>query len=79
MLRRMFGPKRDEVTRQWTKLHSGELHNLHSSPNIMLSSNNGECGGRGMWHAWEMTGKCTRFGGKARKKVRLKDRGVDGE
>jgi hypothetical protein len=27
VLRRIFGPKRDEVTGQWRKLHSGELHN----------------------------------------------------
>jgi hypothetical protein len=35
VLRRMFGPKRDEVTGEWRKLHSGELHNLHSSPDII--------------------------------------------
>jgi hypothetical protein len=28
VLRGMFGPKRDEVTGEWRKLHSGELHNL---------------------------------------------------
>jgi hypothetical protein len=28
VLRRIFGPKRDEMTREWRKLHSGELHNL---------------------------------------------------
>jgi hypothetical protein len=33
VLRRIFGPKRDEVTRVWIKLHNEELHNLHSSPN----------------------------------------------
>jgi hypothetical protein len=31
VLRRIFGPKRDEVTGEWRKLHSGELHNLYSS------------------------------------------------
>jgi hypothetical protein len=31
---RIFGPKRDEVTGEWSKLHSGELHNLRSFPNI---------------------------------------------
>jgi hypothetical protein len=31
-LRRIFGPKRDEVTGEWRKLHNGELHNLYSSP-----------------------------------------------
>jgi hypothetical protein len=35
-LRRIFGPKRDEVTGEWKKLHSGELHNLYSSPNIII-------------------------------------------
>jgi hypothetical protein len=31
---RIFGPKRDEVTGEWRKLHNEELHNLYSSPNI---------------------------------------------
>jgi hypothetical protein len=35
VLRRIFGPKRDEVTRDWRKLHSGELYNLYSSPDII--------------------------------------------
>jgi hypothetical protein len=34
MLRRIFGPKRDEVTGEWRKLHE-EFHNLYSSPNII--------------------------------------------
>ena len=34
MLRRIFGPDRDEVTEQWTKLHAEELNYLYSSPNI---------------------------------------------
>jgi hypothetical protein len=35
VLRRIFGPKRDEVTGEWRKLHNEELHNLYSSPNII--------------------------------------------
>jgi hypothetical protein len=35
VLRGMFGPKRDEVTGEWKNLHSGELHNLYSSPDII--------------------------------------------
>jgi hypothetical protein len=35
VLRRMFGPKRDEVTGEWRKLHNEELHNLYSSPDII--------------------------------------------
>jgi hypothetical protein len=34
VLRRTFGPKRDEVTREWRKLRSEELSDLYSSPNI---------------------------------------------
>ena len=34
VLRRIFGPRRDEVTGEWKKLHNGEL-NLYSSPNIV--------------------------------------------
>jgi hypothetical protein len=36
VLRRIFGPKRDEVTGGWRKLHNEELHNLYSSPNIII-------------------------------------------
>jgi hypothetical protein len=32
---RIFGPKRDEETGQWRKLHNGELHDLYVSPNIV--------------------------------------------
>jgi hypothetical protein len=35
VLRRIFGPKRDEVTGEWRKSHNGELHNLYSSPDII--------------------------------------------
>jgi hypothetical protein len=35
VLRRIFGPKRDEVTGEWRKLHNEELHNFYSSPNLI--------------------------------------------
>jgi hypothetical protein len=35
VLRRMFGPKRDEVTGDWRKVHNKELHDLYSSPSII--------------------------------------------
>jgi hypothetical protein len=35
VLRRIFGPKRNEVTGEWQKLHNEELHNLYSAPNII--------------------------------------------
>jgi hypothetical protein len=34
-LGRIFGPKRDEVTGEWRKLHNEELNDLYSSPNIV--------------------------------------------
>jgi hypothetical protein len=35
VLRRIFGPKRDEVTGEWRKLHTEELRDLYSSPSII--------------------------------------------
>ena len=35
VLRRIFGPKRDEVTGEWRKLHNEELNDLYCSPNII--------------------------------------------
>jgi hypothetical protein len=35
VLRRVFGPKRDEMTGEWRTLHNEELNNLYSSPNIV--------------------------------------------
>jgi hypothetical protein len=35
VLRRIFGPKRDEVTGDWRRLHNEELNGLYYSPNIM--------------------------------------------
>jgi hypothetical protein len=41
VLRRIFGPKTDEVKGEWRKLHSGELHNLYSSPDIIRQIKSG--------------------------------------
>jgi hypothetical protein len=35
ILRRIFGPKRDDVMGEWRKLHNEELHNFCSSPSII--------------------------------------------
>jgi hypothetical protein len=35
VLRRIFGPKRDEMTGEWRKLHNKELLDLYSSPSII--------------------------------------------
>jgi hypothetical protein len=36
VLRRIFGPKRDEVTKEVIKIHNEEVHDLYSSPNVIL-------------------------------------------
>jgi hypothetical protein len=65
VLRRIFGPKRDEMTGEWRKLHSEELHNSYSSPDIIrqVKANEvgGACGTNGRGDK-SMQG----FGGKAR-------------
>jgi hypothetical protein len=35
VLRRIFGPKRDEVTGEWRTLHNEEINDLYCSPNII--------------------------------------------
>jgi hypothetical protein len=34
-LRRIFGPKKAEMTEGWSKLHNEELHNFYSLPNVI--------------------------------------------
>jgi hypothetical protein len=41
VLRKVFGPKRDEVMGDWRKLHNAELHNFYSSPNIFRTIKSG--------------------------------------
>jgi hypothetical protein len=61
VLRRIFGPKRDEVTGDWRKLHNGELHNLYSSPDIIRQIKSRRMRWPGMWRAWERGETCTGF------------------
>jgi hypothetical protein len=42
VLRRIFGPKRDEVTGEWRKLHNDELYILYLSPVSLGKSSQGE-------------------------------------
>jgi hypothetical protein len=60
LLRRIFGPKRDEMTGDWRRLHNEELHNLHSSPNInrMFKSRRMRWAG----HAAQMVGRGMHIG-----------------
>jgi hypothetical protein len=69
VLRRIFGPKRDEVMGEWRKLHSEELHNLYSSSDIIRQVKSR----RMRWadHVARMVEERSvqGFGGKARRKV----------
>jgi hypothetical protein len=55
VLRRIFGPKRDEVTGEWRKLHNEELNVLYSSPNIFRVIKS-----RRIWWVWHVArmGEC---------------------
>jgi hypothetical protein len=52
VLRRIFGPKRDEVTAERRKLHNEELHNLYSSPDIIRQVKSRRM--RWAWHVARM-------------------------
>jgi hypothetical protein len=56
VLRRIFGPKKDEVTGGWRKLHNEELHNMYSSPNIIRMSKSRRM--RGAGHVARLGEKC---------------------
>ena len=55
VLRRIFGRKRDEVTRVWRKLHKEELSDLYSSPHYCSSD---------QIEKSEMGGECSAYGGE---------------
>jgi hypothetical protein len=52
VLRKIFGPKREEDG-SWRKLHNNELHSLYSSLNIVRVIKSRRMRGLDMWHAWE--------------------------
>jgi hypothetical protein len=67
VLRRIFVPKRNEVTGEWRNLHNEELHNLYSSPHIIRQVKANEVGGACGTHGRRE--KCVQgVGGKALRK-----------
>jgi hypothetical protein len=82
VLRRIFGPKRDEVTGEWRKMHNEELHNLYSSPDIIRQVKSRRM--RWAEHVARMgeerREKCTRFWRESpKKRDHLEDQGVGGK
>jgi hypothetical protein len=55
LLKKIFGPKRDEVTGEWRRLHNEELHDLYCLPHIIWVIKKNEMGS-----------VCGIFGGKGR-------------
>jgi len=51
VLRRIFGPRREEVTGEWRRLHNEELNDLYSPPNIVRVIKS-----RRMWRLWVRRG-----------------------
>jgi len=78
-LRRIFGPKRDEVTREWRKLHNGKLNYLYCSPNIVwvIKSRRMKRAGR-VARMGDRRGVYRALVGKLRERDHLGDPGVDG-
>jgi hypothetical protein len=53
-----LGPKREEVTGEWRKLHNEELNDLYFLPNIVLVVKSRR-DGQGMWRVWGRIEECT--------------------
>jgi hypothetical protein len=77
---RIFGPKRDEATREWRKLHNDNLNNLYSSPNIVRVKKSIRKRWSGMYRAWKRGETCIGFWCRNLKgRDHWRDPGVDGK
>jgi hypothetical protein len=57
VLRRIYGPKREEVAGDWRRLHNEKLYILYASPNIIRDQIKEDESGQGLLHAWEIRKK----------------------
>ena len=78
LLRRIFGPKRDGVTGEWRKLHSEELNDLYSTPNIIRLIKSRRAGWAGhVASKGERRGVYRVLAGQLRGRDHLEGQGVD--
>jgi len=78
VLKRIFGPKREDVTGECRKLHNEELNDLYS-PNMVRAIKSRRMRWAGMWHVWKRGEVYTGFWwGSLRERDNLGDPGVDG-
>jgi hypothetical protein len=79
VLRRILGPKRDEVTGEWRKLHNEDLHVLYSPPNIIRQMKSRRMGWAGHVARIGMKRKVYKvLAGTPEGKKHLEDQNVDG-
>jgi len=79
VLRKIFGPTRNEVTGEWRQLHNDELNDLYFSPNIVLVIKSRRMRWVGhVAHMGERRGVHSVLVGKPEGKIYLEDPGVDG-
>jgi hypothetical protein len=78
VLRRIFEPKRDEVTTEWRKSHNGKLHNLYSPPDIWQIKSRGMRWAGHVAHMEEGRNMYRVLMGKPEGRNHLEDRGING-
>jgi hypothetical protein len=77
--RKIFGPKRDEVTGQWRKLHNEELRDLYSSPSMIRIIKSRRIRWAGMYHEWGRRGPRVGYWWESqRERVHYEDQDIGG-